>query len=44
MLEKDYVSLVSQTITVRKMLYSLLKRLAMEKPPRKEGTTAPSRP
>ncbi len=42
--ENDYVSLVSQTITVRKMLYSLLKRLAMEKPPEKKGMTASSRP
>ncbi len=43
-LEKDYVALVSQTITVRKMLYSLLKRLATEKPPDKRGMTAASRP
>jgi four helix bundle protein len=27
-LESDFVSLISQTITVRKMLYSLLKRLS----------------
>jgi four helix bundle protein len=29
--EQDFVSLVSQTITVRKMLYGLLKRLATPK-------------
>ena len=29
--EQDFVSLVSQTITVRKMLYGLLKRLSTPK-------------
>jgi four helix bundle protein len=43
--ESDFVSLVSQTITVRKMLYGLLKRLSTpesppdEKPP---GSVRPS--
>jgi len=35
--ESDFVSLISQTITVRKMLYGLLKRLsttARESPPK----------
>ena len=39
-LESDFVSLVSQTIRVRKMLYALLKRLATpeaESPARKTG-------
>lgn len=31
--EKDFRSLVSQTIRVRKMLYALLKRLAVDGPP-----------
>jgi four helix bundle protein len=31
--EKDFRSLVSQTIRVRKMLYALLKRLALDRPP-----------
>jgi four helix bundle protein len=37
--ETDFVSLVSQTIVVRKMLYSLSKRLSTPLPPE-----APSRP
>ncbi len=36
--ETDFVSLISQTITVRKMLYGLLKRLAIP-----EGTREPQR-
>ncbi len=31
--EDDFVSLVSQTIVVRKMLYSLIKRLSGSQPP-----------
>ena len=31
--ENDFVSLVSQTIVVRKMLYSLIKRLSGPQPP-----------
>ena len=31
--ENDFVSLVSQTIVVRKMLYSLIKRVSGPKPP-----------
>jgi four helix bundle protein len=43
--EGDYVSLVSQTITVRKMLYALLKSLSKEKTPeRSENMTSPTRP
>jgi len=30
--EKDFVSLISQTITVRKMLYGLLRRLSIADP------------
>lgn len=30
--ESDFVSLVSQTITVRKMLYGLLRRLSIPEP------------
>jgi len=41
--EDDYVSLVTQTITVRKMLYALLKRLSTEKPGLSEKVT-PARP
>ena len=38
--ESDFVSLVSQTITVRKMLYGLLKRLsAPDSPPEEKGPT-----
>jgi len=33
--EPDFVSLVSQTITVRKMLYGLLKRISI---PKEEAT------
>lgn len=48
--ESDFVSLVSQTITVRKMLYALLKRLAQseaESPPKepaKARSPSPLRP
>ena len=31
--ENEFVSLISQTITVRKMLYGLLKRLPIEATP-----------
>lgn len=37
-LEKDYVSLLTETIRVRKMLYSLLKRLSLPKESKKETT------
>lgn len=38
--ESDFVSLISQTITVRKMLYGLLKRL----PVREQGTVSRQSP
>ena len=37
--ESDFVYLVSQTITVRKMLYGLLKRLAASDPPEEDPPT-----
>jgi four helix bundle protein len=37
--ETDFVSLISQTITVRKMLYGLLKRLSIP-----DRDVAPQRP
>lgn len=39
--ESDFVSLITQTIIVRKMLYALLKRLAM---PEGGATTSDARP
>jgi four helix bundle protein len=42
--ESDFVSLVSQTITVRKMLYGLLKRLAASDPPPDEEPPTGVRP
>ena len=40
--ENDFVSLLSQTIVVRKMLYALIKRLSGSQPPA-APPTAPSR-
>jgi four helix bundle protein len=42
--ETDFVSLVSQTITVRKMLYGLLKRLAASDSPPDENPPNAVRP
>jgi four helix bundle protein len=42
--ESDFVSLVSQTITVRKMLYGLLKRLASPESPPDENPPTTVRP
>jgi four helix bundle protein len=42
--ESDFVSLVSQTITVRKMLYGLLKRLAASDSPPDENSPTTVRP
>jgi four helix bundle protein len=39
--ESDFVSLITQTITVRKMLYGLLNRLAMPNPDVKTTTARP---
>ena len=42
--EDEFVSLVDQTITVRKMLYAFLKRLANGRDATKKPATDPSRP
>lgn len=44
--ESDFISLISQTITVRKMLYGLLKRLSTPEPDRvaRERTAAQRSP
>jgi four helix bundle protein len=36
MADEDYVSLIAQTITVRKMLYGLLKRISTSEPDSKK--------
>jgi four helix bundle protein len=44
--EKDFVSLISQTITVRKMLYGLLRRLSIAEPdatPKKTTRKSPQK-
>ncbi len=42
--ESDFISLISQTITVRKMLYGLLRRLSIDKPDSKEKRGIPKSP
>jgi len=42
--ENDFISLISQTITVRKMLYGLLRRLSIDKPDSKGKRGMPKSP
>jgi four helix bundle protein len=42
--ESDFVSMISQTITVRKMLYGLLRRLSSQPLARQQAHTPPEKP
>jgi four helix bundle protein len=42
--ESDFVPLISQTITVRKMLYGLLRRLSIAEPDSPPKKTTPKKP